>query len=750
MNTPKVRLKEPDHNVSPEKKRQKPWLLTSAKWMYSEYKDGKSLYGLSDVARINENRRYAAGKEDSSKFKPLLKGDNKGVENRKLQAKMFENLDWGRMSFLPKFVAIAVNKYLQINHKVDITAIDKDAAHYRLKKEVEMRLREGLSLNPEGEIPVLRPSASQERSIAHKLGGFKIEGEIVHKKLNKAIFDQSNWYETKRKLIQDFVENAIMCSKDYTCKSTGKVKIRYVNIAKFCSSHNRAKGSNSSEYFFEIVPYSITDLMQEDEFKNYKREDWDKILKSNGSTFDGSNNNYRFDQNWMDDYGSVTIDVMDFEQVTVDKNYITIKSKEGKKKVYNEKGKDYGKVRKTPLRKTEVETFKNVYRGKWLIGSDAIFDTGQQYDIPRPSASEIKPSFHVYRSYKPSLVEMCKGSIDSIRLYQLRLQNLVANADDPGLAIEYNSLQGMKLAGSKAKPLEVLRLKRSTGDLVFTTHNNSGAFSDNRYGGSGIPIKELQGGIGSFGQELLSLISSELDTIRNLTGLNEIVDGSSPNPEVTARQAGLAAQSSNNALNEIYDAYKWVKKETAENCALRVQLAVTSSQQSYDAYYPIADGSGMEYLELTKDMTLKQLGVTVKVMPTEEMIAKFEERAGRAVETGAIDMVEYHLLSELAQDGRIEEALVMMDHRKAEKLRMENEQKERMIAIQGKENKELEEMKSVKEQQRDQRLLEMKQQEVDLEIKKQTALSDIEVREYRRKKMIDQMADARVEESSVG
>lgn len=729
------KIEAPNHNVSSKVKANREWCLNAGKWIYSQFASDKTLYGRSKLAIMTENRNFGAGTESIDRYKKLL---SKKDEKSEIEKKVYSNVNWERMSVLPKYRNIVINKYMAVNHKIDISAIDEDASIERaMKKWSEVVDAELEAAIPEAKIaqglPLsnIRPKTSEEIEIIEKLGGYKLQGEIVHKKMSIANFYNSDWSEVKRMMIGDAFDNNMMACKDYTCPETGMSKARYLDILRAGCSHNKAKGHNNSEFYYEFVDYKLSELRIQPQLKNLTEKDWEQLADANNSYRD--NASYMNMDPVYDDGGNVKrygydncdIPVMEFEIVTTDKDYYTFRKKDNTEKVYNEK---YGKEYDTPQRTTKVDAYKNIYKGCMTLNQEHIFDYGQQYDIPRPLESECKPSFHFYSIAGPSIVELAKGDVEDVRMSQIRLQNLLATADNPGIAIEWSSLQNIKLGGSDVTEYDILRLKKSTGTLVYSLDKNTGAFGHRNLGGSGLPFKELAGGMGKFADELWNSIGRGLENIRNLTGINEIADGSSPNPETTARQAMLAQNSSNNAIGSIYAAYVWIKKETAENLALRTQLAIVSSEKAYKSYYPIADGSGMDYIEMTADQTLRQLGIRVIMDPTEEQIAEFLTTARESVAAGHIDMVEMSIMTEYAREGRTQEALVLLDYRKRQKDKAAAEQQNAAIKQQGEQQAQLQQMKTQDAMEADKRALakERELSAIRLAEKKQLLIYELE------------------------
>ena len=740
-------IQPPKANVPTEVKESKAWCLNASKYIHQQYVTNNTLCGASLVEKMRENRAFGAGRESSDRYKKALGKSGAGAE-REIEQKIFQNVNYENMSVLPKFRHIVVNKFMAEDHRVEIDAIDKDATQNKKIKKWLVKVEKDLAAIPsisaaQGITPV-KSKDDDEKELLEKIGGFKLAGEIVHKKMSIYNFQQSDWPEIKRSMLGDAFDVNMMACKDYLDPSSGRVKVRYVDVLNAGASHNRAKGYNASEFFYERTEHTISELRIKPDLSYISNDEWERIAKAHSGY--GSNASliakYDSEYDYSDEsgmlYDSVAIPCLDWEYITIDKDHYTIRNKGGKEHIYKEKKQ---KIYKTDKRTTKVDTYKNAYKGLWLIDTEHVTDYGQQNDIPRPIESDCKPSWHFYKIAGPSMVELAKESVVTAKLAQIRLEGLIASAPNPGIAIEYGALSNIKLGNEDAKPLDLFRLRVSSGNLVYTQSTKAGVFGQRGVGGSGLPFKELAGGMGPFAQELLGVIASKVDNIRSLTGINEVVDGSSPNADTTARQAMLAADSSNNALGSIYAAYKWIKKETAENMALRTQLTILANEKSYNAYFPIADSSGMEYIEMTKEHTFSQLGITVSLLPTQSDIAEYKRIAESAVATGALDVVEAQMLIEFAKEGRTEEALLFISYRTKKKQDAEAAKSQQAIKLQGEQQTNLEEYKANAAMEMDKRSIEMKKQESKIAVELEKQLSQIRIAEEKAKKTNELMLE---------
>ena len=80
------------------------------------------------------------------------------------------------------------------------------------------------------------------------------------------------------------------------------------------------------------------------------------------------------------------------------------------------------------------------YKCFWVIGTDVIYDAGEEYAIVKKDANGVKEALlpiQIHSSKMPSLVERCTGFIDDIQLAILKKRNLLATmAPGPRIVID--------------------------------------------------------------------------------------------------------------------------------------------------------------------------------------------------------------------------------------------------------------------------------------------------------------------------
>jgi hypothetical protein len=375
----------------------------------------------------------------------------------------------------------------------------------------------------------------------------------------------------------------------------------------------------------------------------------------------------------------------------------------------------------TAKKKTEKYDIKMVYKCKWIIDTDHGYDFGLQYDVPRPGKKEVELSYHLYKLPYRSLVSLCETHLHQMALAYYRLQNAIAMASPPGIAIEYTAISNMTLGANKLKPLELLKIRRQTGDLIYKATTHKGNI--NTPGGR--PIQELIGGIGPQLDEFIKVFETNLGFIRENTGINQIADASSPNPEQSVGGSEIALAATNNALRPIYSAYIDIKERTAKNISLRLQLLIKHNEEAYKGYMPVIGRIGVQVISVGADTVDANYYIKYEAKPTEKRKETIKQAAISAMSPDrdgiiGIELSDYLMIERLLESGNLKYAEAYLNHKtKKNKERQLNLQRENMTL----------------DKQREQEAIQIKGQEA---LKLVQTKTDEAIRLYAEKKKIDE------------
>ena len=613
----------PSPLASNEDKATKKYGLEYLKAMYDEwYKSGD--VGFQDrKSRYQRNRRYAEGNQDVGKYKDLL--DVEGDSS-------YLNIDWTPVSVIPKFVDIIVNG--MVNQEYDILAKSTDpvAASERLEKKKKMygdmitkrfveKLEDstGISLAPKGFVA----QTSEEIEMYMSLN-YKQSVEIALEKAVGYTMDINDYDEIKRLIIRDCVVLGLGAAKTSMSPTDG-ITIRHVDPSNLITSYSNKPDFKNIRHAGEVYSITISELKQM-AGSELSEEDYLEIARQ----YAGKNNNpssfstSKYYENAIDtyayDYDKFSVNILDAEFITG--HQLKFEKKENKHGGYsvNRKKKNYKAPSKSKYKREDLSsTVKVVYTGKYIVGTDYIFNYGMMNDMPRSKSnlSDVRLSYiiyqpNLYRMKSRSLVDRMIPFADQIQLAHLKIQHVLAKARPKGVAFEVGALENVsKGDGGTFTTMELQEIYDQTGVLYYRRENDEGIMSN------AIPVTELENGVGRDFSTLMAVYNHNLQMIRDVTGVNEARDASQPSSEALVGVQKLALLASNNATRDVNDAYLSITKKVAQSISVRMQDLV-NFKGLHGMYENVIGESSMHSIDMMKKVSIHEFGITLEVSPTEE------------------------------------------------------------------------------------------------------------------------------------
>ena len=154
-----------------------------------------------------------------------------------------------------------------------------------------------------------------------------------------------------------------------------------------------------------------------------------------------------------------------------------------------------------------------------------------------------------------------------------------------------------------------------------------------------IPIQEISNGAGA-GNKMQALISNYnyyLQMIRDVTGLNEARDGSTPDPKSLVGVQKLAAANSNTATRHILQAGLFLTAEVAECLSLRISDIIEYSPTK-EAFIQSVGVHNVATLEELSNLHLYDFGIFLELSPDDEEKQLLENNIQVALSSGDIEL----------------------------------------------------------------------------------------------------------------
>jgi len=589
--------------------------------MYYEWHNNGDVYFRDRKMRYNRNRSYAEGNQDVGKYKDLL--DVQGDSS-------YLNIDWSPVSIIPKFVDVIVNGMVNQEYDVKAKSIDPIAAKERLDKKkrmfAEMITKDFVNnLENETGVPLSNNgfiADSNEEIEMFMALNYKQNVEIALEKAIEYTLDINDYDEVKRNMIRDLVVLGLCAAKTEMSKTEG-VKIRHVDPANLITSFSAKPDFKNIRHAGEVYSITIADLKQQagDEFSE---DDYIKIARE----YAGKNNNpvnygtqaYYENGNETYDYDKFSVNILDAEFIT--SHSLKYEKKENKFGGYsvNKKPSNYKKPKKSKTKREDIgSTVKVVYKGKYIVGTDYIFNYGMMQDMPRPK-SNLAETRLSYIVYQPNLYKMKSRSLvdrmipfaDQIQLAHLKIQHVLAKARPKGAAFEVGSLENVsKGDGGTFTPLELQEIYDQTGNIYYRRIDDEGQMT------GAMPIQELENGIGRDFGTLIGVYNHNMQMIRDVTGVNEARDASKPSSEALVGVQKLSLLASNNATRDVNDAYLNVTRRVSQSITVRMQDLV-NFKGLHKMYTNVIGDTSMHSIDMMKKLSIHEFGITLEVAPSEE------------------------------------------------------------------------------------------------------------------------------------
>jgi hypothetical protein len=690
-------------------------------------KDGNQCRYYSQWRDFHRLRLYARGEQSVQKYKNELAIDGD---------LSYLNLDWTPVPILPKFVDIVVNGMSDRLFKVKAYAQDAMSQSKRSKyqdmiegqmaaKDVLTTIQQETGANPFMMDPDELPETDEELSLYMQLN-YKPAIEIAEEEAINTLFDENHYQDTRKRIDYDVTVLGIGCAKHEFLPGAG-VQISYVDPANIVYSYTEDPFFQDCFYWGEIKTLPITELLKID--PTLTREQLQEISMYSQSWYDYYNV-ARFYENSL------------FYRDTATLLYFNYKST--KKIVYKKKILDGGGTRmiekddqfNPPYEMMEEGKFEKIektidvwYEGVMVMGTNILLKWKMSENMVRPKSTSqhalpnyIAVAPRMYKGVIESLVRRMVPFADLIQLTHLKLQQVIARTVPDGVFIDADGLNEVDLGTGQAyNPEDALRLYFQTGSVIGRSYTQEGDFNNAR-----IPIQQLTSNSGaSKTQMLIANYNHYLDMIRSVTGLNEVRDGSTPDPNALVGVQKLAALNSNTATRHILEGGLFIYRSLAEALTYRVADILEYADFKDDFANKIGKYN-VSLLNEIKDLYIYDFGIFIEVSPDEEQKAQLEANIQMALSKGDINLEDAIDIREIKNIKLANQLLKVKRVKKQDRQEKMEMQKQAMMAQQQLQSQQMAAQTAMQKiQLESQAKMQLKQAEVAFDIEKLRAEAEM-------------------------
>jgi len=585
---------------------------------------------LTNWNQFHQLRLYARGEQSIQKYKDELSinGDLS-----------YLNLDWQPVPILSKFVDIVVNGISQKSY--DIKAYAQDPASVKKRTEYASKLQEdmvakeyldslkntlGIDLYQSPD-PSVVPENKEELQLHMQLS-YKQSLEIAEEEAISTVLAQNKYDLIRRRINMDLTVCGIAASKTNFNTSNG-VTVDYVDPAYMVYSYTEDPNFENVYYVGELKAITIPELKKE--FPNISEEELKRIQSMPG--------NRSYVTGWGD-YDNNTVQVLYFDYKTYHNQVFKIKQTEQGLMKALEKPDTFNPPENDNFERVS-RSIEVLYSGAKVLGTDTMLKWELAENMTRPYADTTKVEMNysicaprMYKGRIESLVSKCIGFADMIQLTHLKLQQVLSRMVPDGVYLDMDGLAEVDLGnGTNYNPAEALNMYFQTGSIVGRSLTQDGDINQGK-----VPIQELNSSSGQ--AKIAALIQTYqyyLQMIRDVTGLNEARDGSTPDKSTLVGLQKIAANASNVATRHIKQSSLYITLRIAENIALKLAdalqfpLTANSLKNSISTY-------NIQTLQEVASLNLHDFGIFLELEPDDEEVAKLEENIQVAIQKGGIDL----------------------------------------------------------------------------------------------------------------
>jgi len=617
-------------------------------------------------------RLYARGEQSIQKYKDELSinGDLS-----------YLNLDWKPIPIISKFVDIVVNGIAE--RMYDIKAFSQspngvekrtdymervlgDMQMQEFDQDAERRFNIDTRRSDMEELP-----QSQEELGIHMQLSYKQNVELAEEQALNVLFNGSNYELIKKRFYHDLTVLGIGAVKTSFNTSEGAV-VDYVDPANLVYSYTDSPYFEDIYYVGEVKTIPVNELAKQ--FPHLSEEDLEDIIKNkstNRSNYNSTHSYSKEDNN--------TIQVLYFNYKTyMNEVYKVKETATGGDKIiprddqYNppeDKEGGYGRM----LRSIEC-----LYEGAVILGTDKLLKWEMAKNMMRPKSdfTKVKMNYSIvaprmYNGRIDSLVKRITSFADMIQLTHLKLQQVLSRMVPDGVYLDADGLAEIDLGnGTNYNPQEALNMFFQTGSVIGRSFTSEGDMNPGK-----VPIQEITSGSG--GGKMQALIGNYnyyMQMIRDVTGLNEARDGSTPDKNALVGVQKLAAANSNTATRHILQAGLFLTAETAECLSLRISDIIEYSPTK-EAFIQAIGAHNVATLEEMSELHLYDFGIFIDLQPDEEEKGRLENNIQMALQQKSIDLEDAIDLREIRNIKLANQMLKMRRKKKEQKdrkLQMEN------------------------------------------------------------------------------
>ena len=619
----------PSQSVSDLEKLSEDYGLKVARAIRHEWFSGNTSKYNSHKNNFHTLRLYARGEQPIQKYKDELSinGDLS-----------YLNLDWKPVPIIPKFVDIVVNGMAQRNFEINCFAQDEMGVNKRTEymesmlrdmrsKDFTDLVKQRFDIDLYENNPETLPEDEEELTLHMQLN-YKQAVELAEEQALNVLLEGSDYDLVRRRVLYDLTVLGIGATKTTFDWASG-AEAQYVDPANLVYSYTESPYFDDVYYIGEIKEIPINEIVKE--FPELSEKEIKELTDK-----------HNYNLNHIGNRDKNKIHVLYFNYKThMNSVYKLKKLASGGEKVI-EKNDQFNPPADMETNFSKLErVVETLYEGVYIIGADKILRWRMCDNMMRSDSdfSRVKMNYQIvaprmYEGRIESIVSRITSFADMIQLTHLKLQQVMARMVPDGVYLDADGLAEVDLGnGTNYNPQEALNMFFQTGSGIGRSFTSEGDQNPGK-----VPIQQISNGVNSGKlQSLITTYNYYLQMIRDVTGLNEARDASTPDRNALVGVQKMAAANSNTATRHILQSMLFITAEVAECLSLRIADIVEYSP-TRDAFIRALGAHNVATLEEMKNLHLYDFGIFIELMPDEEEKQMLENNIQVSLQQGSIDL----------------------------------------------------------------------------------------------------------------
>lgn len=650
-------------------------LMTVLALYWNNWNVYQNVYGNTERNRFIDNRNWSNGKQDMQAFMGGKKPMNNTDKNP-----LMKHLDFDPVTQQSKYRDIVVGYLEDLDFDIFATSLNPDAQAKKqneyLNELVNLRNRHfnkqmdekaGVQVSPQSNLkfPVTDES---ELDLYYQLGGAKEIFELQIELANQVVLNDSEFRDIKKMLLEDAFDTGRMIV-DVIYDKDGRIKVKYVDPVNCGVEDYRGHYLKRPSKIWYMELKTVQQILMESHGQ-FSMEDMITICRMFENKFGNPvwNQSYvgwqtyvntdatyaYFFYNWQIPVMYARWEEVDIYELINYKNANGIPIKtflpHGKAAAdYIRELPQYGPYApyvpvvddenqtEVPGLGGEVNTerlqYHRQYQATWIVNTKYIYDYGR---VPFQARDPFNPRYtscstKYYRITQQPHAERIKPYVKKILLTAQKMDNVVARLKPPGWEIDISALENLTLGnGEKFTLKHNMEMWNETGDLLVKRKASGDILNQSKVESFVRPLSQAD--FFNYMQGLLAYINYCQGQIVDMTGLNEYMDASNPNPNTPVALARQAQQGTKNSLSQISSGFLYLCEKIALDVSDRVRLVVEATGE-YSGYADALGGGLLDATSMkrvTKAVIPHRFGIKVQARATRAEREQFEQYVNQA------------------------------------------------------------------------------------------------------------------------